>query len=1175
MPGLHRVHSGRYGDGVMITEGDGRAWFFEAGPCHDGVCTYKSPEGDFSVLERSAATGAHVRRYRDGTRIDYWAWGCINTVHDRFGNRTLYDWGFNTIWYPTGVIDPAGKITLFYRLDTSTCQGCRIAGLRDPGGRVTWINYDAAGNVASVLAPDSSYVFQQAAYSGLGVLTGWKDARGGQWNLGYTSSLVSYVDEPAIPVNGTPVRPRWGLRAPQGGSLRFNAGTSVAAPAPGIMRDSASATTIDPEGHVTHTIVDRFGNPTEILSPTGEHVYNTYDARGLPQIVTVGARTSQYVWNQHGDLIESSVMGSDGWVPGFKATYTHFGQPYSVTRGGRTTWYRYDAAGVLVRSWTGRSTDADSLQKATTYTFDGRGRPVAVTTPDVLRTETKYFADGWLNLEWTRQLKRVGSGDEWVATYFAYDGHGRNSRIHGPDSVTVTEFDALNRVARFTNPHGGVTTYGYTGPDLTSVTDPSGKVYRWAYDAQGRVTTETDPEGRSRTFAYNKDDLVTSRTDRRGMTVAMTYFGDHRLRQVTADGATTTYSYSLSPNGVTATSPVSTDTLGDHQFHLGVRSRAVHVLGGRRYVLRYMVDDETSFRDGLEVTASAGGVQNWQHTALYTRDFDPADPALAYWSHTGTFSGNDVSLGFDEAGRLTRTAYPNGVSRFHDYDAHRRPTVTDFSSSGLTNVLGATYQYDYMNRLVRREAVTQDSALTYRYDKLGRLTSMEALRYSLSPVPPCDPSADTCAQPDTITTVVRSHSFAYDAVGNRTDRPVLMAPGSNRYTSFDGWTLEYDAEGNLTRKWKAGMDQRFTWNALGQLSSVTTNGRTVHYRYNGFGVRVKREDPATGDVVWYLYDGGNLLMELDAYGTPFRSYAHAGVDQPLSVTIGNPSTGATYFYVTEQPGHVRGLLNASGGLANKYVYRPFGQRETGTVEAVQQPLQFMSRERDELTGIYYVRARWYDVDLARFVSEDPIGIEGGINTYAYADNDPIGLRDPSGLYPGSDVECANYNDEVPASTILWCWQAFSEELDDRAVRWDRHMQAPTRLVSVRAPRPPNMLNYVDMKAYLSRCFHASDCMGRQMTINKSLSTNGYYDAVDRYHRQLERCMAAVQHSPYAFGGSVTTEAAGAAVGSGADWLVFAVWSKRTTPAGLLAGAATGIYIDYANDRNYRRALCTW
>ncbi len=69
-------------------------------------------------------------------------------------------------------------------------------------------------------------------------------------------------------------------------------------------------------------------------------------------------------------------------------------------------------------------------------------------------------------------------------------------------------------------------------------------------------------------------------------------------------------------------------------------------------------------------------------------------------------------------------------------------------------------------------------------------------------------------------------------------------------------------------------------------------------------------------------------------------------------------------------------------------------------ESVRNPFRYTGREYDAESGLYYYRARYYDPALGRFLSEDPIGLEGGINPYAYVGNDPVNNRDPSGLCPG-------------------------------------------------------------------------------------------------------------------------------------------------------------------------------
>jgi RHS repeat-associated protein len=83
---------------------------------------------------------------------------------------------------------------------------------------------------------------------------------------------------------------------------------------------------------------------------------------------------------------------------------------------------------------------------------------------------------------------------------------------------------------------------------------------------------------------------------------------------------------------------------------------------------------------------------------------------------------------------------------------------------------------------------------------------------------------------------------------------------------------------------------------------------------------------------------------------------------------------------------------------NQYTYLPFGEAQS-TSETVTNRIRYTGRELESESGLYYNNARWYDPALHRFISEDPIGLGGGINQYAYTANDPVNYTDASGLDP--------------------------------------------------------------------------------------------------------------------------------------------------------------------------------
>jgi RHS repeat-associated protein len=166
----------------------------------------------------------------------------------------------------------------------------------------------------------------------------------------------------------------------------------------------------------------------------------------------------------------------------------------------------------------------------------------------------------------------------------------------------------------------------------------------------------------------------------------------------------------------------------------------------------------------------------------------------------------------------------------------------------------------------------------------------------------------------------------------------------------------------------------------------------VHFGYDGQGRRV-RKATAT-QTLRHIYSGGQLIAEVDTGSLSaqkiYRYYP--GVDHPLSVK----EPAGTYYYLSGigTPGVV-GLIDSTGHIKNRYRYSPWGALED-SLEGVPNVLKYAGREYDPETHLYYNRARYYDPQLARFLSEDPIGQNGGTNQYAYGANNPVGATDPSG-----------------------------------------------------------------------------------------------------------------------------------------------------------------------------------
>ena len=179
---------------------------------------------------------------------------------------------------------------------------------------------------------------------------------------------------------------------------------------------------------------------------------------------------------------------------------------------------------------------------------------------------------------------------------------------------------------------------------------------------------------------------------------------------------------------------------------------------------------------------------------------------------------------------------------------------------------------------------------------------------------------------------------------------------------------------------------------------------TVHYRYDALGGRIAKYT-AQGETR-FQYDGPRLLAETDSQRS--RTYLfEPGCFRPLALheQDNTQASGSTYRYHLDHLGTPRELTDSQGHIVWSASYRAYGNLALADIEEIDNPLRFQGQYYDAETGLHYNLNRYYDPNAGRFIHQDPIGLEGGVNGYQYAPN-PVNWIDPLGL-TGKDCGTAS------------------------------------------------------------------------------------------------------------------------------------------------------------------------
>jgi len=282
----------------------------------------------------------------------------------------------------------------------------------------------------------------------------------------------------------------------------------------------------------------------------------------------------------------------------------------------------------------------------------------------------------------------------------------------------------------------------------------------------------------------------------------------------------------------------------------------------------------------------------------------------------------------------------------------------------------------------------------------------------------------------------RSYSFAYDLGGNRTQRTVDGVTTTYTISGFNRLVSATDPSGTTTwiddamgrplqKQSPNGQLTAYAYDGWGRLQTVTLpDGTVASYEYDTWGERVAKHvtPPGGAPVDTYFYRDDTVAYEFDDQGALVRA---TGFESDGTTPVWLAQSGQVYLYQTDHLGTPVLVTDLVGTIVGKTVwaarYAPYGRVEP-VVATIEQPWRLPGQYEDPETGLHYNRQRYYDPDTGRFLTPDPIGQEGGLNIYVYAEADPINHSDPLGLSPWHIPQnpCENPPPKKYACGQCWC-----------------------------------------------------------------------------------------------------------------------------------------------------------
>ena len=843
--------------------------------------------------------------------------------------------------------------------------------------------------------------------------------------------------------------------------------------------------TVTPEGYATTSVYDLNGRLEKQVLDGGETARILYDHEGRkvkevsPKLYSsalddianhsyAGDHGDRYTYYENGKI--STFTDSENRVTSYG--YDLYGNLLSETKPDGTIYsYEYDSINRPVKVWFQENESAqpvlleeyiyeilsDKKTKRTViqyldssnftkteYTYDYADRLLIQKNNDNSTLQTSYFANGQVNtttdangsvttyiydglnrlIEKRTPFEKIGSTTYFTVQKYTYDANGNvleekiTRNVPGQTEVYATKkysYDSLNRLVMVTQMDNGspvnyvqyyydadgnqVRMYtGLSSPltingldNVTSGGDQDFSVTRYSYNHMGKLTGYTDPLGKSETYAYDSNGNLISQTDRNGNVLTYTYDNLNRMltKNVTSSDSSKNVSYTYAYNiGGNLESEAGGYTDVEYDYDpMGRLITETEALGVIKEYSYDLAGNRTSFKllvDGVLKTDLSYTYDNMQ------RLYEVKENGTATATYLYDINGNRLSL-----------TYVNGNSTTYSYNLANKLKVLTNKQNG-TDISKYTYSYTLAGNQVSKKDLANITT-SYSYDDLGRLTS--ETREGITTAYQYDDynnrkSMEITGGLDDVLT-----EYVYDD-NNRLITEIKTIDGVSETTTYS-----YDDNGNQIGKGSSA----YKYDGLNRLIEAVEGGQTYNYTYYSYDLRATKS--VGGSTTVHIWDGQEIAGELDENGVLVNRYIR-GINL-IAADDGSAQNRKYYLY----NGHsdVVQLTGTSGNVIKTYDYDAFGN-ELNPDPNDTNVFRYSGEYFDKETGKIYVRARYYDPAIGRFISEDSVWGKSNdplsLNLYTYAYNNP-----PLYFLRGTNENIVNSNKSVmdPQSLNLYIY----------------------------------------------------------------------------------------------------------------------------------------------------------